>query len=87
MGKSSARYGVDYAIMRTHVSLETPYLVNLAAKKAGFGSMSEWWRDRLATLLAEELGEDRDALLAEMPKSWRENPGAVRLVQPDKSSE
>jgi hypothetical protein len=82
-----AKYGVDYAVVRVHVSLETPFLAREAAEKAGFKTMSDWFRDRLTTLFAEELGEDKAALMAAMPLTWEQNPGVVARSQPSKSSE
>lgn len=64
-----------------------PFLVRQAANKAGFEFSALWLRERLCRLLADELGEDYDELMAEMPVSWRDNPGAVIFKSADKPSE
>lgn len=63
-----------------------PYLVRQAANKAGFEFSAQWVRERLARLLADELGEDYDEIMADMPVSWRERPGAVKLKSVSKGS-
>jgi hypothetical protein len=73
--------------LQTDVSPEIPYLIRSAAKQAGFETSADWHRDRLCRLLAAELGEDFDDLMADMPLRWRDNPGAVKLsAQSDSKS-
>jgi len=54
-------------------------MVKRAATQAGYRHGTLWLRDRIARMLAYELGEDYDAIMAGMPKSWEDNPGAARI--------
>lgn len=78
MGKTSKVYGVDYSVLRFNVSMETPYLVKQASLAAGYPSASAWMRALIAEKCAELLGEDRDEIMANMPPTWEDCPGAAR---------
>lgn len=70
---------VFYHKLQVTVAAEIPFLIREAATQAGFRHASLWVRDRLARLLAEELGEDYDEIMANMPTPWEKNPGGVIL--------
>lgn len=55
-----------------------PAMARRAATQAGFRHTSEWYRDRLARMLAYELDEDYEKIMAQMPAPWDKNPGAAR---------
>lgn len=58
-----------------------PYLLNEAATRAGLPNRTAWLRDRISRLLADEVPDEctYEELMADMPPTWEQNPGAVKL--------
>ena len=73
-----AETGLPYPKLQVYVASEVPFLVRQAAQQAGFPHSTLWVRDRLARLLAEELGESYDELMESMPPSWSQRPGFIK---------
>lgn len=82
-GPIDIKTGVPYPKLQSYVAMEVPYLVRQAAEKAGMAHSTLWVRDRIARALAEELDDvDYDEVMAAMPPTWAQRPGAVVLSKP-----
>ena len=73
------RRGPDKVLVQFFVGSRIPFHVNRARERRGLPSLSAYYRELIVEGLARDLDLDPDEVRSWMPKSWHENPGAVKI--------